>query len=155
MHEMSLIRNVVDMVLQECEGKNVKEVKAVHLTIGELSDVVEEYIPGLFQHLARKAENPIAANAEVVIKRTPLLVRCNECYEIFHINVHDESTWVCPRCGAKQKYSLFSGREFRIDNIEVELFSPEEIAVQQAAQAEAAEAPAEQAPAAEEAPQAE
>lgn len=140
MHEMSLIRNVVDMVLQECEGKNVKEVKAVHLTIGELSDVVEQYIPGLFKHLASKQESKIAANAEVIIKRTPLLVRCNECYEIFHINVHDDSTWVCPRCNARQNYSLFSGREFRIDNIEVELFSPEEIAAQQAAAAEAAAA---------------
>ena len=148
MHEMSLIRNVVEMVLKECEGKNVKEVKAVHLTIGELSDIVEQYVPGLFKHLAGKQESKIAANAEVIIKRTPLLVRCNECYEIFHIDVHNEETWVCPRCGAKQKYTLFSGREFRIDNIEVELFTPEEIAAQQAAAAEAApaepEAPAEE-----------
>ena len=147
MHEMSLIRTVVDMVLKECEGKNVKEVKAVHLTIGELSDIVEAYVPGLFKHLAGKHESKIAANAEVIIKRTPLLVRCTECYEIFHINVHDESTWVCPRCGAKQKYTLFSGREFRIDNIEVELFTPEEIAAQQAEAAEAAPAEPEAKPA--------
>lgn len=121
MHEMALVRNVVEVVLDECKGKPVKAVKAVHLTIGELSDVVEAYIPSLFQFLAR---GTIADQAEVVIKRTPLLVRC-ECGEVFHIDVRDEATWVCPRCSAKQKYHMISGREFRIERVEVEAGEPE------------------------------
>lgn len=136
MHEMALVRNVVDVVLGECEGKGIKAVKAVHLTIGELSDVVEDFVPSLFQFLAR---GTIAADAKIVIRRTPLLVRCDECGEIFHIDVRDEATWVCTRCGARQKYHMVSGREFRIERIEVEAGEPE-AAVSRDAAREAREA---------------
>lgn len=114
---MSLIRPVVETVLAQCEGRGVQAVKTVHLTIGEMHDVVEEYVPGLFRFLAR---GTVAENAEVVIRRVPLTVRCNRCGAIFRIDVRDEATWVCDGCGARQDYHLYSGREFLIDRIEVE-----------------------------------
>lgn len=116
MHEMSLVRPLVDIVLDECARHGAVSVRRVHLSIGEMLDVVEEYVPGLFRYLAR---GTAAADAEVVIKRVPFYVRCNDCGEIFHIDVHDEETWVCPRCHARQHYRLFSGRELRIDSIEI------------------------------------
>lgn len=121
MHEMSLMRKVVEVVLSECEGKNIKKVCAVHLSIGELSDVIEEYVQSLFQFLAR---GTIAEAAEVVITRIPANVRCNRCCNIFPIDVRNSDTWKCPRCHAVHDYRLFSGREFRIDNIDVETASP-------------------------------
>ncbi|MEF9876650.1 MAG: hydrogenase maturation nickel metallochaperone HypA [Gordonibacter sp.] len=117
MHEMSLVRKVVDVVLSECEGKNIARVRTVHLSIGELSDVVEEYVQSLFQFLAR---DTIAENAEVAITRIPVNVRCNQCCNIFPIEIRNEDTWECPRCHAVHDYRLFSGREFRVDNIDVE-----------------------------------
>ena len=122
MHEMALMRDVVDIVLKECEGKGVRSVKAVYLTIGEMRDVIDEYVPSLFEYLAR---GTIAEHAKVVIRHTPTLVRCegidarHPCGNIFPIDVHDSKTWECPRCHAYQRYSLFSGGEFRIDRIEV------------------------------------
>jgi hydrogenase nickel incorporation protein HypA/HybF len=117
MHEMSLIRPVVDAVLDTCNGRDIAAVTKVYLTIGESYDVLEDYIPGLFRFLAR---DTIAKYAEVAITRIPIRVRCNDCGEIWQIKIRDESTWTCPRCGSHQNYSLFSGREFRIDSIEVE-----------------------------------
>lgn len=117
MHEMALVRRVVDIVLEECAGKDVTSVKSVHLVVGELRDVVENLVPGLFRWLTR---DTIAAEAEVVMRRVPAMVRCNRCGEIFRIDVRDKATWECPRCHAYQDYRLFSGNEFRIECIEVE-----------------------------------
>ena len=122
MHEMALMRNVVDMVLATCEGKDVGSVRKVYLTIGEMRDVIDEYVPSLFQYLAR---GTVAENAEVMIEHVPMMVRCqgpddaHPCGEIFHIDTHDPKTWECPRCHAYQRYRLFCGDEFRISKIEV------------------------------------
>jgi hydrogenase nickel incorporation protein HypA/HybF len=121
MHEMSLVRKVVDIVLSECEGKEVAAVRAVHLTIGEATDVIEEYVEDLFRFLAR---GTVAEKAEVFIARTPLTVRCLNCGDIFPIDTRDKETWGCPRCTAYQNYRLFSGREFRVDRIDVERSTP-------------------------------
>ena len=117
MHEMALMSNVVDVVLGEVEGKDIRRVVAVHLTVGDLMDVIEAMVPGLFRHLAR---GTVAQDAEVVIHRVPAYVQCRKCNEAWRIDVHDEATWTCPRCETYKKYRLISGREFRIDSIEVE-----------------------------------
>lgn len=125
MHEMSLMSNVLQMVLDECATTNVHKVTAVRLTIGEQRDVVVEYAQGLFRHLAR---GTVAQDAELIVRRVPFMVRCVECGDIFKIDTRDPRTWSCPRCGAHQRYRIFSGHEFKIDSIEVELARREEVA---------------------------
>ncbi len=118
MHEMSLIRPAVDLVLQECAGKNVAEVRAVHLTVGVMRDVIEDYMEGLFRYLAR---GTVAEHARLVITRAPLVVICNECGTPFPVNTRDEATQVCPHCHTRKNYRFYSGNEFRVDRIEVEV----------------------------------
>ena len=65
------------------------------------------------------ARGTAAEHAQLVIRRVPYTVRCNQCGEIFPINVRDSSTWVCPQCEAVKDYRLFSGMEFMIDSISV------------------------------------
>ena len=116
MHEMALVHEVVNVVLAECEGKGVHEVRRVNLAVGETRDVIDAYVPGLFRYIAK---DTIAENAEVTIRRIPFTVRCTECGDIFHVDVRDPSTWECPRCHARQKYRMFTGGEFCIESIEV------------------------------------
>ena len=120
MHEMALMEQVVDIVLEEAQRQGAARVVAVHLTFGELTDVIVDMVPGLFEFLAR---GTAAEGAEVAIGRTPAYVQCRKCNEAWRIDVRDEATWTCPRCGAYKKYHLISGREFRIDSIEVEAAS--------------------------------
>lgn len=115
MHEMSLVHDLVDVVLAESQKNGIAEVGTVHLTIGEGRDIVVDFLDGLFRHLAR---GTAAANAHVVVRRVPITVRCNACGEVFPLNVYDEKTWGCPRCGAFKNYALASGLEFTIDRIE-------------------------------------
>ena len=48
MHEMSLTRNVLDIVLDEANAAGATRVQAVRVTIGDLRDIVEELFEGLF-----------------------------------------------------------------------------------------------------------
>ena len=48
-------------------------------------------------------------------------MKCNQCGRVFHLNVYDGDSWVCPQCGAVRDYKLHSGMEFLINNIEVAL----------------------------------
>lgn len=116
MHEMSLLRPTVDLVLQECEKAGVTRVSAVYLTVGVLRDVIEDYMEGLFQHLAR---GTAAEGAKLVIRRVPAVVICNQCGTPFPIDVRDSATWSCPHCKAHKDYRLYSGNEFKVDRIEV------------------------------------
>ncbi|TNU94801.1 hydrogenase maturation nickel metallochaperone HypA [Eggerthella lenta] len=116
MHEMALVHQVVDAVVEHAEGIGAKEVKAVHLTIGEGRDVVEDFMQGLFSFLAR---DTVAEHARLVVKRVPYTVRCNRCGCVFPLNVRDSSTWVCPDCGVERDYRLNSGMEFMIDRMQV------------------------------------
>lgn len=58
----------------------------------------------------------------MVIERAPFTVRCRQCGEVYRLDFRDESTWACLRCHARD-YRLNTGREFRIESIEVEGFA--------------------------------
>lgn len=116
MHEMALVRNVVDIVLEYARKTGATEVRSVSLTIGYGRDVVEDYMDGLFSFLAR---GTVAEGAELVIQRVPLTVRCNKCAGVFPINVFRPETQVCPFCKAEHDYRLNSGMEFVVSSIEV------------------------------------
>ena len=74
MHEMALMRQVVDTVLDYANDAGAVEVKTVYMTIGFNRDVVEAYMDSMFAWLAK---GTIAEHAELVIRRTPYTVKCN------------------------------------------------------------------------------
>lgn len=117
MHEMSLLRNVLDIALDACKGQDVKRITAVHVSIGVMRDMPEQFITRYFQYCAR---GTLAENAEVVVTRVPFTVRCQECGDVFTFDVHDSEQWVCPQCGARQRYCLNTGNELAVTSIEVE-----------------------------------
>ena len=51
MHEMSLVRDVVDIVNQRAAECGNVSVRAVHLTIGDGRDIVFDLVDGLFKYL--------------------------------------------------------------------------------------------------------
>lgn len=115
MHEMSLTRNVLDVVLDEANAAGATRVQAVRVTIGDLRDIVEELFEGLFSHLAR---GTIAEGAELEIVRIPVTVRCRKCSRVYHLNVRDKDTFECPSCGLLD-YGLNSGMEFFVSGIDI------------------------------------
>ena len=115
MHEMSLVRNVVSIVLDEAEAAHAAEISKVYIVVGEGRDVVESLFEDLFRFLAR---GTVAQNAQVILERVPYMVKCNQCGTEYHFNVYDKQSWNCPECGAIRDYKLVTGMEFYISRIE-------------------------------------
>lgn len=115
MHEMALVRNIMEVVVDEAEAAGAAEVTAVHVVVGEGRDIVENLFESLFQFLAR---GTVAEKAHIIIEKTPYKVRCNVCGEEFTLSLKDRLSQVCVGCGAEANYKLISGNELYIDKIE-------------------------------------
>lgn len=115
MHEMSILTNVMDMVLDYAEKNGAEEVLEVSLVVGEMRDVVDELMESCFQFLAR---NTIAAHATLTMTKVPLRAQCAQCLLVFPVNVRDSRTLVCPDCGSRQLH-IKTGKEFYIDSIAI------------------------------------
>lgn len=116
MHEMSLIRDVVDAVLDHAAMAQADRVLSVHMTVGEIHDIVDDLFVKCFAFLAR---GTVAEGARVTIDRVPLTVRCKECGEVFGVDLHARGDAPrCPGCDGGL-YAINSGNEFTLDDIEV------------------------------------
>ena len=115
MHEMSLVRNIVQIVREEAEAARAEKITAVHLVVGEGRDIVEHLVQSMFQFLAR---GTVAEDAEVILHHVPYMVKCNQCQTEFHLEIIRPETRICPNCGASNDYTLVSGQEFYISRIE-------------------------------------
>lgn len=114
MHEMALTRDVVDTVVTAAQKAGATKVNVVRMTIGYGRDVVQGLFDKCFAYLAR---GTIAQDAELIVARMPLTVRCRCCGDVHAIDVYDDRSLDCPMCG-KRDYLMNSGLEFRIDEIE-------------------------------------
>ena len=105
MHEMAMVRSVVDIVLEEAEHAGATEVR----------DIVEDVFESMFAWMCR---GTVAEGAVLHLTRVPFTVRCEECGRIFPVNTRCRDTPRCPQCGASH-YRLHSGMEFYVNDIEV------------------------------------
>ena len=115
MHELGVIERLFDICTRNAEANNATKIISVLLKIGEGSDLQEEWIQRYFDYLC---EGTIAEGAKLVIERTPLIVKCKECSEEFHVDLRKTEKAVCPKCGGT-KFELISGREYMVENIEI------------------------------------
>ena len=116
MHEMSLTRDVVDAVLDHAAMAQADRVLSVHMTVGEIHDIVDDLFVKCFAFLAR---GTVAEGACVTIDRVPLTVCCRECGEVFGVDLHARGDGPrCPNCNGVS-YAIHGGNEFVLDDIEV------------------------------------
>ena len=115
MHEMSLVRPLIQIIKEEAEAAGVEKITAVHLVIGEGRDIVIHLLESMFQFMAR---GTVAENAKVVVEHVPYMVKCNQCQTEFHLDVMQSETWTCPNCQAYKDYKQISGQEFYISKLE-------------------------------------
>lgn len=115
MHEMALVRNVVEVALKHAEESKAEHVDAVNLSIGYGRDVYDGLFYELFEHLTK---GTLAEGAELNVTRVPATSQCSNCGLVYHVDFRNEATWHCRRCGSGN-YEPRTGMEFRIDSIEV------------------------------------
>ena len=114
MHEMGIISGVLDAVHASARDAGATKVTAITLTIGEMTEVVDEALTFAFEALS---EGTMSEGAQLIVNKVSPRSLCLECFEEFD---HDRFHRACPACGSYET-QLIAGRELAIDSIEVDL----------------------------------
>lgn len=117
MHELSLTKNVVQMVTKYAKENQAIRVHCVYMDIGEMRDVVEDLMQQCFQYLCR---GTIVEGARLVINFVPFQIKCEKCGNISL--TEKKAIWgkiECPNCHSSN-VSPYTGQEFTVRNIEIQ-----------------------------------
>lgn len=115
MHELPVTESILNIVLKHARANKVRKVVTVHLQVGKLSDLEDEWIQRYFDYLSKGTP---AEGATLKIERTPLVVQCTACGRSFEADMQHLRDLTCPSCGGRN-VTLVSGREYYIKNMEV------------------------------------
>lgn len=115
MHELPVTESILNIALKHAHANRVRRIVTISLRIGELSDLVDEWVQRYFDYLSK---GTIAEGATLDIERSPVVFRCTGCGASFQVDIRTIKEMICPECGGK-KHDLVSGREFFIKNIAV------------------------------------
>lgn len=115
MHELQVTKRILDIALEHAEGRQVRRIAVIHLRIGALSDLEDEWLQRYFDYLSR---GTLAERARLAIERMPIVVRCSGCSKSFEVEKSALDAAACPDCGGS-RCELVSGREYVVANMEV------------------------------------
>lgn len=110
MHEMSIVRAMVNTVFQFCKDNNVPKVSEIVMQIGELSLVIPEFVEKVYPVVVKNTE---LKDAKLIIEMVEGLAECDDCDEIFNVV---ETKGYCPNCGSFNKQVL-SGKDVCVKEI--------------------------------------
>ncbi len=116
MHELPITESILKIVLKHAAMNKVQKIVTIHLRVGKLSDLEDEWIQRYFDYLSKGS---VAEEAKLKIERTPIVVQCNTCSTSYEVEMTHMADAVCPDCGEKDG-KLISGREYYIKDMEVQ-----------------------------------
>lgn len=116
MHEMAIVTEVVDAVLEHATKEQAERVVSVELVVGQLHDVVDDLMESCFRYLAR---GTVAENASLVLTKVPVKVQCEDCLLVYPADLRRKETLVCPDCGSTC-FQIITGNEFLINGIAIQ-----------------------------------
>ncbi len=114
MHELGIMTGVMEAVDQSARQAGALKVLKVTLSIGEMTEAIEDSLRFAFEVLT---EGTMSEGAELVINMVKPKSRCLDCGNEYE---HDRFHMACPACGGFST-ELLAGRELQIDSIEVDL----------------------------------
>jgi hydrogenase nickel incorporation protein HypA/HybF len=125
MHEVSVMTDVVNSILDEVKKHQFQKIQKVNLEVGELMFLGEDQLRFAYKILTR--EHEVLKDSELVIEIIAPKIECGSCgyagaltYENMG-NPDDQSyhfsfpKFTCPKCGSAIK--ILEGRECILRNI--------------------------------------
>ncbi|MBX7046753.1 MAG: hydrogenase maturation nickel metallochaperone HypA [Ignavibacteria bacterium] len=110
MHELSIAKNIIEIVKESVEEKDLSAVDKVVLKIGDLSGVVPA---SLLFSLEAITNNTELENAGYEVINVPFIVKCNTCGK----ESNNEAGIVrCTLCGSNDT-GIISGNELLVSEI--------------------------------------
>jgi hydrogenase nickel incorporation protein HypA/HybF len=112
MHELAITKNIVDMVLNECRKRKVKNVEKVVIELGDLTSFKKEPIKFYFDILKKK--NPLIKSSYLNFIEKKGKIKCKDCSRISLIT--DQTIILCPVCGSGN-IRITQGKDIKIKEI--------------------------------------
>jgi hydrogenase nickel incorporation protein HypA/HybF len=117
MHELPIIKEVLNVVFAYAKEQGASKINAVALDIGEFHDLIPELVEKYFRFAVRGTP---AQDASLEIGRKPIICRCDGCGTMFVYHLRSgERTEGCPDCGSPEGFTILTGKELEIRNIEI------------------------------------
>ena len=113
MHELAVTENILSIALKHAELAGASKVTDIHITMGQLSSVVDDSVQFYWEMIS---ENTICFGAKLHFKRIPAEFFCTDCKTQFNLN---QELAPCPNCGSI-RVRIVAGEEFFLESIEVE-----------------------------------
>jgi len=110
MHELGIMCNIVERVLEVVESNGLSEVEAIVLSVGEQSGVVPQYLHSCYPAAVDKT---MLENTLLEINIVQSNAVCKSCGKTFGLV---ESKGVCPQCESED-LDIVSGTEFILKEI--------------------------------------
>lgn len=114
-HELAVTDEIFNIVLQHAQDNKAKRVVSIHLRVGEMLGLTEEWIQWYFDHLS---QGTIAEGGKIIFTKSPIIFQCESCRHTMSTEVSNNDTMCCPSCG-NSKMVMLNGREFFIESIGV------------------------------------
>ena len=111
MHELSICRQLLKQLSEVAAQHPAAAIDTVYVQVGPLSGVEPDLLQSAFP-VARK--NTVAASAELVVRQTPIRIKCRSCSEESDATLNN---LVCPACGDWHT-QLLSGDELMLERVE-------------------------------------
>jgi hydrogenase nickel incorporation protein HypA/HybF len=113
MHEISIAKDLSEVVLEAAEKENLLRVTRVSISFGRMVQIV----PDIFEFAFREAvRNTIAGEAELQIEVVEVKMRCRHCGNDFLLK---DNIFECNVCRSTDM-DLINGKELYIKSIEGE-----------------------------------
>jgi hydrogenase nickel incorporation protein HypA/HybF len=113
MHESAFTESLLSLVVSKAKEAGASRITRVDVVLGELSGIVDDCVRQYFNILK---EDSIAATAELVFEKKPLILKCRKCGHEF---TPTDDRWDCPTC-REANIEIISGRDCYLQSIEVE-----------------------------------
>lgn len=115
MHELAVTKSILQLALQHAAQHNAREVLSIHLLIGEMRNLEEDWIQRYFDYISKGTP---AEKAKIKVRKSPLRFECRQCRQQFPDKPQPDQRLVCPVCGSAE-FDLLSGRELVVEKLEI------------------------------------
>ena len=113
MHERSLVKGLIEKVIEEGRNRRVGQIHEIRIEIGEFSGVEPLLVKSAFDEMAVEYwPTPVQLSIEVV----PLTAICHVCESNFRVT---DFRFFCPKCGGGE-VTVTGGEELRLVSLRAE-----------------------------------
>lgn len=113
MHELTVVFDIIDQIVEVAKENNAKEITGLTLEIGEVSMVVNSFLEDCFDWA--KKRNEYTKNCKLKIEMIEAVTYCEDCKGTYETVKYGK---ICPHCASEHTY-LLKGNEVIIKELEV------------------------------------